>query len=72
MKEKKEKKKVKKTVSTTVPSGAGSHQYAINESYLGLRALGHAPLVVTAMLKEISAGFTAAQIQEAATEYGDT
>lgn len=51
--------------------GDVSKKYAINESYRGLRELGHAPMVVAAMINELSAGFNLADIQDAAVAYGD-
>lgn len=64
-------KKLSKKKAAAAVAAQGQRSWALAQCYAGMRAMGHAPLVASAMLKEIADGFSVAEIDDAVKQYGD-
>lgn len=69
-KPKESRRRVQKAEPKQTP-GDAQRQFAMRQAYAGMRTMGHAPLVASAMMNEISNGFDLHEIEDAMTAYGD-
>jgi len=61
----------KKTKEPEMNQGDLQRQFALRQCYVGMRQMGHAPLVASAMMNAISNGFDLADIEDAMKSNGD-